>query len=221
VDSSSLQLSEAVATWRERSIEVLSIIVRTLSTMGFSESLAHTFEIIQQEGHKVPSARQLQLSLVAAVDLHVEVYEHVRRDFFRAVAAGQVDRECVGGWLNRATRCQSWKRAVPRARAIAYELSVLAHVDSAQEQAPSAELSPEELLVLRDLTTRCGKVLASLPIEDRMLIEAKLEERGYASLAAAWGTTEAALKTRVSRLLKELRQAFEDDESEEPRIENN
>jgi RNA polymerase sigma-70 factor (ECF subfamily) len=64
----------------------------------------------------------------------------------------------------------------------------------------------DEGLVARDLVER---VLAGLPEEDgRLLVEAYVEERPYADMAAARGIGRGALKVRVFRAARRAREAW-------------
>lgn len=195
---------EFEATWQKFFVEVDQTILLTVGKMGFSRSLKRTIEKLTSRGQYVPTCEQLQFALTNELGLHTRILENIRDSFQRAVFKGKVDRSHAGGWLYKATRRKTWKLAIPRARQLLFELHPCVAGTDELANIGSSEWSPDELLILREFSEQYAQVTATLSIEERQLLDAKIAGKGYSNLAAAKRTTENAIKTKVSRLCQRI-----------------
>ncbi len=211
-----LQSYEMTAAWQKYCPEVVTNIPRFIGNMGLKKSLKRLLEKTAALGQPVPTCRQIVLILVQDIELHTDIFVRVEREFRKAVPKGRVDRDHVGGWINRATQWHTWKLAVSKAKRLIREVPLCTEGTDALTRIGTTKDSPDELLADRQCAERYAGIVAKLSIEDRQLFDAKLAGKGYATLAAARGTTPAALKTEVSRLCKEIVAAVQGDEAIAP-----
>ncbi len=195
---------EIEAAWQEAFLEIDKNILLIIRKMGFKRSLARLIEELVSAGQYVPTCDQLKLALIDDLDLHARIFERVYKDFRKAVTKAKVDRNHVGGWLNRTTRRKTWKLAMPRARELLYELQPYTEGTDELANIGNSEWSPDELLMLREFTERYAEVVASLSIRERRLFDAKIAGKGYADLAVAYHATTNAIKAEVSRLCQRI-----------------
>lgn len=74
---------------------------------------------------------------------------------------------------------------------------------------PSPAPAPAEEAERRDEVRRLSRALARLPVEKReLLVMARFGSLGYREMAEVLGTTAGALRVRVHRALKELREVY-------------
>lgn len=210
-----LQPHETTTEWQKYCLEVVTNIPRFIANMGLLKSLGRLLEKTAALGQPVPTCGQLILILEQDIELHTDILVRVEREFRISVPKGRIDRDHVGGWINRATQWHTWKLAVSKAKRLVREVPICTEGTDALTKIGGTEDSPEERLILRQFTERYASIVAKLPIEDRQLFDAKVAGKGYATLAAARGKTPKALKTEVSRLCKEILSATQGDEAME------
>lgn len=147
----------------------------------------------------------MRRSLLEDIGLHDRIYEAVERDFRKAVGKGRVDINRVGGWLNRTTQRKTWKLATPRAKQLLREVQPYGTNTQIFERISDDCLFADELLANEEFRRRYDRIMVSLSLEDCQLLDAKVEGRGYAELAAIRGKTPGALKAKASRLCAWIR----------------
>lgn len=201
-DIDPLKPEEAAGALREYCLEVVTNIPRFIRRMGLSKSLGRTIEKLKSFGCHLPTFEQIRLVLVQDLILQTQIYERVEKDFRTSVAKGQVDRNHVGGWLNRTTERKTWRLAESKAKRVIWELSAIAGGTDDLANIGSTDYLPDELLASREVAERFAEIVATLSIEDKQLFDAKIAGRGYEELAIARGKTPNAIKTEASRLWK-------------------
>jgi RNA polymerase sigma-70 factor (ECF subfamily) len=74
---------------------------------------------------------------------------------------------------------------------------------------PSPAPAPTEEAERREEVRRLSRALGRLPVEKReLLVMARFGSLGYREMAEVLGTTAGALRVRVHRALKELREVY-------------
>lgn len=200
-----LATNEASNTWQHSAYDVLAMIPRFIQTMGLPAPIdAERRESACALGG-LPRKGDVRRALMADIGLQDRIYDAVERDFHRAVAKGQVDRNQIGGWINRTTQRKTWKLATQRARQLRLEIQPF-HTDrqifdNISDFGPPAD----ELLADEEFRACYESVIVSLSVEDCQLLDAKAEGNGYSELAAIRGKTSGALKAEACRLCARIR----------------
>ena len=196
---------QAEAAWQIHCLEVLAMIPRFIENMGLPVPQESERCDASSELGCIPSDDAVRRALRTDVGLHDMIWQSVERDFFRYVRKGRVEREQVGGWLNRATQRKTWKLATPRAKKLFREIRPYANVGNVFERIADSGPLPDELLSNMEFRRRFDSVIADLSIEDLQLLDAKTEGKGYAELALIRGKTTGSLKAEACRLCARIR----------------
>ena len=135
-----------------------------------------------------------------AEDLAQEVFVSA----FRNIAAFRADA-AFGTWLYRiaANRCT----AELRKRRPAFQS--FEDMDDADRAPPAPGLNPEDLMVRKELAKRVSSAVAELPENLRLLfVLGTLEGMRYREVAEIAGCSENAVKMRIHRARKRVRDAL-------------
>lgn len=104
-------------------------------------------------------------------------------------------------WFYRLARNACFDHFRGSGREVATEVEAL--------ETPSTAPAPAEEAERRDEVRRLSRALARLPVEKReLLVMARFGSLGYREMAEVLGTTAGALRVRVHRALKELREVY-------------
>lgn len=148
----------------------------------------------------------VRMNLLHDVSLRETISGDVFRTFAIGVTVGTLEPAGAEGWVVIATRRATYSHAHPRARCLARYGSLHGADGNFLENLVPCNDTPETLALTAAETRLVRTMLAALPAADRELVVARfVDERPYEELAFALGSTPAALRKRVERILVRLR----------------
>jgi hypothetical protein len=208
--------NQAEAAWRTYCLEVAAMIPLFIENMGLPVPKEPERRDAVGELGYMPGDGAVRRALRLDLGLHDVIWKAVERDFFKYARLARIDRDHVGGWLNRATQRKTWKLATSRAKSLFREIQPHANAGNVIEHIADSGPLPDELLSDMEFRRRFDSVVAALPIEDIQLLDAKAQGNGYADLALVRGKTAGALKAEACRLCASIRKQLLDSEVGSP-----
>jgi DNA-directed RNA polymerase specialized sigma24 family protein len=145
-------------------------------------------------------------ALLEDPQLHGTIESEVVAKFARAVEENKIAPERAEGWVRRVTRRKTRDCAEVLVRALAPEVSLYGEEGEFLDHLLPCDNTPEACLVCVQDGQWLVALLNPLNPEDQALLRAQIiDGYSYEELAADFGSTPAALRQRVKRLLDLLR----------------
>jgi DNA-directed RNA polymerase specialized sigma24 family protein len=191
---------QAQQFWLAMLPEVHQWIGIVISTMGLPSSQGQSLSARPRTSTWTPSISSTKRLLRSDAELRDDIVDHVRREFIARATANRVWAENARGLLWTIAVRVTWRLATRRARVILHTAAAVNGSDPLERVAADGP-GPERSAMLAELRPR----IAALPSEDRRLLSLYLEGFSHAELAQRFGISIENSRTRIFRILSEIR----------------